>query len=164
MVRRNIRVALWSPQGLSGHLCAGVALTPANCVLISTLTMTLASKEHGPSISQLKVIQSTAMFPGSHKLWIIYRNYKTFSFLKNSVLLPETFTMNILFVAYSCNSGNLSPGGDDILASQPWVGLLTKLLSTFSLFGMKNLYSLDIKLGTKNRNMDWYSPLSIVCL
>ena len=38
IVRRNISVTLWSPQGLSDHLYAGVALMPANCVLISILT------------------------------------------------------------------------------------------------------------------------------
>lgn len=139
-------------------LCAGFHMKKMWYVNVSRLyILIVANLRKGLSIFFLDLWEHGHKC--SHKLWIIYRNYKTFSFLKNSVLLPETFTMNILFAAYSCNSGNLSPGGDDILASQPWVGLLTKLLSTFSLFSMKSLYTLDIKLGTKNRNMDWYSLL-----
>lgn len=57
-----------SQGGLSDDLYAGVARMPASCVLISTLTMTPASKEREPSSTQFKVIQLKAMLSCFKKL------------------------------------------------------------------------------------------------
>lgn len=54
VVRRNINVILPTQEGLWNHLFAGMATMPDDRVLISTLTMPLASRELEPLSAQFK--------------------------------------------------------------------------------------------------------------